>query len=74
MAIFTIMVFSSSAYALRANASDEYVYVCQGPHSHRYHKTDKCKGLKRCSTAKKKLTKEEARQRGYTPCKWCYGR
>lgn len=52
----------------------EMVYVCHGPKSKRYHKTDKCKGLCRCSTDIRQMTRQEAEAKHYTPCKICYRR
>lgn len=48
------------------------VWICTGPKSKRYHATDRCRGLNRCSRELKQLSKAEAEERGYTPCKICY--
>lgn len=53
-------------------SSDTVVYVCGGPKSKRYHKTDKCKGLCRCSVEVGRITLREAERSGYTPCRICY--
>ena len=49
-----------------------YVYICTGPKSTTYHKTNSCRGLKNCSTSVKKVTKEQAEKMGRRPCKVCY--
>lgn len=54
------------------SASDGGAYICTGPQSRRYHKTATCKGLSRCSGEIKKITVEQAKSMGRTPCKRCY--
>lgn len=52
---------------------ETYVYLCMGSKSKRYHKTDKCKGLSRCSTRIKVVTLQDAiKKYKRTPCKKCY--
>lgn len=58
--------------AINISAGDSYVYICTGPQSKKYHKTDKCRGLNKCSGTIKKITLEEAKKIGRTPCKICY--
>ncbi len=53
-------------------AEATYVYICTGPKSTVYHKTDKCRGLKNCSTSVKKVTIQEAEKMGRRACKVCY--
>lgn len=48
------------------------VYICTGPQSERYHKTDHCKGLRRCSGSIERITISEAHDLGRTPCGYCY--
>lgn len=68
-----LLFFTLTAFTPTSNVgSDNYVYVCQGPQSHKYHKTKKCKGLCKCSTELKKLDRDEAKRAGYTACKICY--
>jgi hypothetical protein len=47
----------------------EYVYICQGPKSVVYHKSNDCRGLSNCSTKIYKVTLEEAIKMGRRPCK-----
>ena len=56
------------------SSGDTYVYICTGPQSARYHKASSCKGLGKCSKEIKKVTVEEARSIGRTPCGYCYKR
>ena len=50
----------------------EYVYICNGPSSKKYHKTENCRGLTNCSTKKEKIDKNSAIKKGRTACKICY--
>jgi hypothetical protein len=47
----------------------DQVYICKGPSSKVYHKSDRCKGLSRCSTEVSKVTIEEAKKLGRRACK-----
>jgi len=47
----------------------EYVYVCEGPRSVVYHRSEDCSGLSHCSTRTYKVTLEEAVKMGRRPCK-----
>ena len=47
----------------------EYVYVCEGPRSVVYHRSENCNGLSRCSTKIYKVMLEEAVKMGRRPCK-----
>jgi hypothetical protein len=47
----------------------EYVYLCEGPYSKVYHKSQDCRGLSNCSTKIYKVTLEEAVKMGRRPCK-----
>ncbi|WP_074024105.1 hypothetical protein [Gabonia massiliensis] len=52
--------------------SSSTVYICNGPKSYAYHKTDKCKGLRRCSTEIEAVSLKEALDMGRKACKICY--
>lgn len=47
------------------------VYICTG-NSKIFHKTKKCKGLKRCSKEIKSVTIEQAKRMGRRECMMCY--
>lgn len=47
----------------------DYVYICQGPYSKVYHKSNECRGLSHCSTKIVKVSLEEAVKMGRRPCK-----
>ena len=71
LAVATLAAFGSPT-SYEAVPSAEYVYICTGPQSKRYHKTKNCKGLDRCSKEVIKVTKAFAEEKGRTPCKGCY--
>jgi hypothetical protein len=50
-------------------AVQSYVYICKGPESKVYHKSDRCKGLSHCSTKVYKVTQEEAKGMNRRACK-----
>ena len=50
-----------------------YVYICTGPNSECYHKINTCRGLNKCSTEIKKITKDDAVNKyKRRACKICY--
>ena len=53
--------------------SSDYVYVCTGTSSKRYHRNTECKGFINCKGDIKKVTRSAAEEAGRTPCKLCYG-
>lgn len=65
---------TSSFYGFADFGDDdgEYVYICTGPYSKKYHKTDNCQWLDNCSEDIERVTVEEAEVMGRTPCKGCY--
>ena len=46
-----------------------FVFVCKGPSSKVYHKSEKCKGLSHCSTQIYKVMEEEAKSIGRRACR-----
>lgn len=67
MTIWAVIPVQEYAYT-----HDPIVYYCTGPKSKKFHKTNKCKGLKYCSGELRKCSKEEAYKKGFTPCRYCY--
>lgn len=57
-----------------ASCSKNDVYICTGPNSTRYHKTENCNGLNRCSCNIKKVTIKIAKKMERTPCKICHNK
>lgn len=48
------------------------VYICTGPKATTYHKTQKCRGLNKCSGRILKVTVKQAKEKHRKPCKICY--
>jgi hypothetical protein len=60
---------STNFTSLAAGKKIDYVYLCEGPYSKVYHKSETCKGLSNCSTRIHKVTMEEAVKMGRRPCR-----
>ena len=56
-----------------ADDDGDYVYICTGPYSKKYHKTEDCMWLENCSEDIERISIGEAEDMGRTPCKGCYG-
>lgn len=56
---------------ISCNSSDT-VYVCNGPQSKAYHKTNHCKGLRRCTTDIETIDITTAKERQRRECGYCY--
>lgn len=67
--VTTVLLLATTLFTA---SGDTYVYICTGPQSKKYHKTENCRGLNKCSGSIKKITLDEAKQIGRTPCKICY--
>ncbi len=63
----TILIITLSFW-ISGNGNNE-VYICKGPNSKVYHKSDRCKGLSSCSTVISKVSKDEAVKLGRRECK-----
>jgi len=61
---FVLLTFSSFSFL-----ETTYVYICKGPNSKVYHKSEHCNGLSHCSTQIYKVTIEECKKLGRRPCK-----
>lgn len=51
-------------------STSNFVYICNGRGSQKYHFSQNCRGLNNCSTKLEKLPISEARSRGRTLCGW----
>src|SRR5574344_2189516 len=49
------------------------VYICTGDDAYAYHSEEVCKGLDNCINDVICISEEDAENRGYNPCKICYG-
>lgn len=72
------LILSALALILSGQVSTEVktkeatVYICTGPKAKKYHATQTCRGLNRCSGSIRQLAVSSARAKGFTPCKICY--
>ncbi len=66
------LILSLCTFTLLVGCSDGDVYICTGPQSEAYHKSDDCKGLRRCSGTIEKISKEDAKFIGRRACRFCY--
>jgi hypothetical protein len=53
-------------------SKEEVVYLCNGPSSFKYHRTNTCRGLNNCTTTITKSTLTYALKNNRTACKICY--
>jgi hypothetical protein len=66
--VCTACVYSNLSEKENAEAT---VIICTGKYSKRYHNS-MCKGMKACKGERKKVSLEEAKRMGLTPCRYCY--
>lgn len=57
---------------LDKNEETEGVWICTGKSSHAYHSTSECYGIQSCRSKKKKISLEDAKAMGRTPCHYCH--
>lgn len=72
--MFILMAVSISMIFIKphpARIKDERVFICTGPQSHAYHKSRRCKGLKKCSQEIMAVTLQEAIDMGLHQCRFC---
>lgn len=69
---FACLFCSCTNKNTKAKIKTNSVYICTGPKATKYHKTDKCRGLNRCSGSIEQLLISNAKAKGYSPCKTCY--
>lgn len=73
--ILLLISFAFTTSPLNAGESDtgaEIVYICTGPKSKKYHRSEQCRGLDKCSSSISAVSVAEAKSMGRTPCKICY--
>lgn len=63
---------NDKSHKISTNNSKDNVYICTGTQSKRYHKTEDCIGLSKCSRSIEEISIEEAEELGRTPCGYCY--
>ena len=55
----------------KPKTQNETVLICQSPDAYAYH-AFRCRGLARCSYEVVRVSKAEAQNRNYRPCRNCY--
>ena len=68
ISIISFLMFLTSSCGTSFNS----VYICTGPYSEAYHKTDDCMGLSNCSGDVESVTESEAIDEGRHKCHFCY--
>lgn len=67
--ILLLSVISHSYSGIERVSAENYVYLCNGPSSKVYHRTENCKGLNRCSTQITKVSLSTAQSKGRRACR-----
>lgn len=62
----------TSSFYDSEDTDENMVYICNGPHSKRYHCDECCDGLSKCSSEVECISLNEAEGMGRTPCSRCY--
>lgn len=58
--------------ALWGCSTGNKVYLCNGPHSKAYHKTNHCQGLRECTTTIEATNIATAKAKHRRECGYCY--
>ena len=72
LSLITFLAFSisSPSYAgTKRTIAEDFVYLCNGPSSKVYHRSENCKGLNRCSTQIAKVSLSTAQSKGRRACR-----
>lgn len=64
----TLIISIAASFLAAATTPTQYVYICNGKSSKKYHLTENCRGLGNCSTKIEKVTVDQAKQKGRTLC------
>jgi hypothetical protein len=77
--LLLFLAFSPVTFLTKANHLNDFpqeksniVYICKGPKSVRYHRTDGCSGLNSCTTKIYSVHLNHAVRMGRTPCRVCF--
>ncbi len=69
IAYLTFSISSPSFAGTKRVTTEDNVYLCNGPSSKVYHRSENCKGLNRCSTQIVKVTLSAAKSKGRRACR-----
>lgn len=72
LALFSTIGGTTASTPINTNVLSGTVYICTGPKARKYHSSQNCRGLNRCSGSIKSLSVSVAQSKGFTPCKICY--
>jgi len=72
LALFSTIGGMTASTPINMNVLSGTVYICTGPKARKYHSSQNCRGLNRCSGSIKSLSVSIAQSKGFTPCKICY--
>ena len=70
--IFVPVLGTSGNQDAKDTNSEPIVYICTGSKAYTYHKTNRCRGLNRCSGNVVAVSLSKAQQMDRRPCKLCY--
>ncbi len=68
--IFCFLVMCLFSFCSAGKNRD--AYICTGPTAYAYHKTNNCKGLRRCTGEIKKISIKQAKKENRKACKLCF--
>ena len=72
LAVPTLVALSTSSKQYTKVQAEPIVYICTGSKAYTYHKTNRCRGLNRCSGNVVAVSLSKAKQMDRRPCKLCY--
>jgi hypothetical protein len=68
--IMKILLLCISMLLFATSKDAGTVYICVSKTASKYHLSESCKGLNRCTHTVSKVTLKEAKIRGYSLCGW----
>ena len=73
LSISLLCAFAGNSEAIESASTTEttYVYICTGGYAAKYHAKATCRGLNNCRGKVVKISVEEAKKQGRTPCSIC---
>jgi hypothetical protein len=65
-----ILLLSITMFFLNVSSDSSDVYICVSKTASKYHYSETCKGLSRCTHTISKVSLKEAKSSGYKLCGW----
>ena len=72
LALFPAIGGTTASTKKNTNIQSGTVYICTGPKARKYHASQNCRGLNRCSGSIKDLSVSAAKSKGFSPCRICF--